>query len=319
MRDREEANRSWRWLCVGIPAVIAGLAVSSPAASHEPVFSPGPHTIFKGGVGTSISSTFGVPSNGDTQIGLNGGLLYGVTEDLNLAVGLPVAVDRQTEQGSVTAVGDPVFQVKWRPWKNLAPKRVDALSLIGAMKIPAGHADVSLGNTGYTFGATAAREHQRYYFFSSARYTTQTVGIDGTKPGDVFQYDLVTGVRPIVFEYDHPDPVVLVELNGTTTRPPQSSEPEQGNEPTGEHSHTLRQGAADGSEFRTRRQAHSGGPAQFQGGETGGTEFAVSPELLLSWGPVMLKGGVQLPFFNTFETESATPAYRIKSDLIVQF
>lgn len=300
-------------------AVLAALAVlslgSDSAQAHEPVFSPGPHTIYEGGVATSVSSTF---DDSAGPVGFTGGLVYGLTADLNLAAGVPVVAGREADHGPSMAVGDPVVQVKWRPWKNLVPGRIDSLSLIGGMKVPAGHHDVSAGNTGYTFGVTAAREHQRYYLFGSARYTTQSVGVDGTKPGDVFQYDLVTGVRPFVLEYDQPDAVVLVELNGKTTRPPQSANGHGAEGGAEQHTETLRRGLGSDA-YRTRRQAHSGGPAQFLGAQAAGTELAATPELLLSWGPVMLKGGVQFPFFATHDEEDATPTYRVQTDLIVQF
>lgn len=297
-------------------AALSWLLGSDSAQAHEPVFSPGPHTIYKGGVATSVSSTF---DDSGGPMGFNGGLVYGLTADLNLAAGVPVVAGREADHGPSVAVGDPVVQVKWRPWKKLVPRRIDSLSLIGGVKVPAGHHDVSAGNTGYTFGVTAAREHQRYYLFGSARYTTQSVGVDGTKPGDVFQYDLVTGVRPFVLEYDQPDAVVLVELNGTTTRPPQSANGHGSEGGAEQHTETLRRGLNGDGEYRTRRQAHSGGPAQFLGAQAAGTELAATPELLLSWGPVMLKGGVQFPFFDTFDDEAATPTYRVKTDLIVQF
>lgn len=305
-------SRSLASSVVGSVLVVVVLGITGRAEAHEPVFSPGPHTLYKGGVSTSVSSTVGMPEEGDAQLGFNAGLVYGLTADLNLAAGVPVVVGRDAEHGPSTAVGDPVLQVKWRPWKNMAKGRIDALSVFGALKLPAGHHDVSQGNTGYTLGATIAREHQRYYVFGSASYTTQTVGIDGTKPGDVLEYNVATGVRPFILEYDQPDAVVLVELNGTTTRASQSAETH------GSGHQTLRRGLG-GEAYRTRRQAHTGGPTQFQGARAAGTELAVTPEVLLSWGPVMLKSGVQFPFFETFEAETAVPTYRIKTDVIVQF
>ena len=293
---------------VGLLAVLGWV---TPSEAHEPVFSPGPHTLYKGGLSTSAGTSLSVPQSGETEIGLEAGAVYGITADLNLAVGVPIAVARQTHDGELTGVGDPVAQVKWRPWKAMAKGRIDSVSLIGGFKIPVGHHDLSPGNTGYTFGVTAAREHQRYYGFASARFITQTVRADGTRPGDVFLYDVATGIRPFILEYDQPDAVVLVELNGRT----------QGAARGGDETGATHHQALVGSEgpYHTQRQAHTGGAVDFSGAEEGGTELAVSPELLLSWGPVMLKGGIQLPFFDTFEAPSATPTYRVKSTLIVQF
>lgn len=298
---------------LGLVATCIALSIAANASAHEPVFSPGPHTIFEGGFATSASSTFQIRKDAPTSIGLNGGVVYGVTADLDLSAGVPVAVARNADHGPSTAVGDPVVQAKWRPWKVLTKGQIDSLSLIGGVKLPAGHHDVSDGNTGYTLGATIAREHQRYYLFGSATYTTQTVGKEGTKPGDVFEYNLVTGLRPVVLEYDQPDPVLLVEFNGTTSRPSQGTERDE------THGTLRRPLNEQQPEMRTRRQAHSGGPAAIRATDAAGTEFAVAPELLLSWGPVMLKSGVQIPFFDTYDDAVTLPAYRLKTDLIVQF
>lgn len=296
---------------IWVAGIVAVLGWARPSEAHEPVFGPGPHTLYKGGLSTSVGTSLGVPETGETKIGLEAGAVYGITADLNVAVGVPVAVSRQTHDGEITGVGEPVAQIKWRPWKSMAKGRIDSVSLIGGVKVPVGHHDLSRGNLGLTVGATAAREHQRYYGFASARFVTQTVGTDGVRPGDVFLYDVATGVRPFILEYDQPDAVVLVELNGRTQGAGSGS---------GDVQNTRHQALGDeGGQYRTRRQAHTGGAVEVKSGTEGGTELAVSPNLLLSWGPVMLKGGVQLPFFDTFEAPSATPAYRIKSTLIVQF
>ncbi|MFB6264247.1 MAG: hypothetical protein ABEL76_11575 [Bradymonadaceae bacterium] len=302
-----------------VAIALATLVWTADARAHEPVFSPGPHTLYQGGLSTAVSSKTAFDGGREGPIGLTGGLSYGVTPDVQLSAGVPVAVDRQSNHGPSTAVGDSVLQVKWRAWKELARGRVDSLSLIGAVKLPTGHHDVSPGNTGYTVGATLAREHQRYYLFSSALYTAQTAGRNGTKPGDVFRYNLVTGVRPFVLEYDQPDAVVLVELNGTTTRPSQSPSTEETGGGHGNGHQTLRAGLSDRDEYGTVRQAHTGGATEIgSGGDSGGTELAVSPELLLSWGPVMLKGGVQFPVFDTFDSADR-PDFRVKTSLIAQF
>ncbi|MFB6262453.1 MAG: hypothetical protein ABEL76_02335 [Bradymonadaceae bacterium] len=296
------------------------LICATDAPAHEPVFSPGPHTIYKGGAGAAVTAESTFDGGREGPIRLRGDFSYGLTADLQLSAGVPVLVARQADHGPSTAVGDSVAQLKWRPWKNAAKGRVDSLSLLGAVKLPTGHHDVSKGNTGYTFGATIAREHLRYYLFGSALYTMQTAGVGGTKPGDVVEYNLAAGLRPVVLEYDQPDAVVLVELNGTTARPPQTpgsggSDANGGHHGSGHQ--TLRAGLSEDDEYGTVRQAHTGGATDFTSGGAGGTELAVSPELLLSWGPVMLKGGVQFPFFDTFN--SPRPDFRVKSSLIVQF
>lgn len=308
-----------------LPIVKTGLAVcliglfvlcTTRLAAHEPVFSPGPHTLYEGGVSTSIGSKVVAPDKGHSQLALELGTVYGINEDLNVAASLPIPVQRQTHEGKTTGIGSPALQLKWRPLKSTAPGRVDALSLIGAVRLPGGHHDLTRGNTGFVVGATAAREHQRYYLFGSTRYLMQTATPDGAKPGDVFMYDVATGIRPFILEYDQPDAVALVELNGRTQRPGQTPDAT----PTGGGRETSHHGLApSGSSLQTRRQAHTGGTVGFESFEASGTELAVSPEVLLSWGPVMLKGGVQFPVYDTFSSPEATPDFRIKTTLLTQF
>jgi hypothetical protein len=61
--------------------------------------------------------------------------------------------------------------------------------------------------------------------------------------------------------------------------------------------------------FRTTRQATTGGAVDFAGGSESGTELAISPDLLLSWGPVMLKVGRQIPVSDTFDDPEVSPDY----------
>jgi hypothetical protein len=146
----------------------------------------------------------------------------------------------------------------------------------------------------------------RYYLFGTLRYVTQTAGLNG-KPGDVFLYDFATGVRPWIGEYDDPDLVFLVEINGTTSRDSRPAQPPL---------ETAKQGLA---RFRTVRQAHSSGATRFsQSDSKGFTELAVSPELLLSLRNVMVRGGVQIPFFTTADG-GLDGSLRLRVDIIIQY
>ena len=307
-------ERGARLVGMSLCAWVVFVGASPDVAAHEPVFGLGPHTLYEGGFSTSLSYEQGVSTEGEDANRATMGLTYGVTPNLNLAVGVPYVIHQPMPGGHIDGVGDPVAQVKWRPWADFSPRNVDALSLIGAVKLPAGEEGISPSNTAYVVGATAARENLRYYLFSSVRYIAQTAGLEG-KPGNVFLYDVATGLRPVIMEYDEPDLVVLVEFNGRTV---EDFVPREGAE-------TASQQQALGSsdelpDYRTRHQAHSGGTTTAVGGTgRGGTELAVTPELLLSWGPVMLKGGVQFPFWDNFEGAASRADYRIKTDFIVQF
>lgn len=236
----------------------------------------------------------------------NAGFTFGVTKDLSLSAALPYVIHAPRGDTHVSGIADPIVQAKWRTWKRFTKGQVDALSLVGALKLPAGADELSPGNAGYVLGVTAARENLRYYLFGTLRYVTQTAGLSG-KPGDVFLYDFATGLRPWIGGYEDPDLVILVELNGATSRGARRPAPAM---------ETTEQALV---RYRTVTQAHSSGATRFaQSTGEGFTELAVSPQLLLSWRNVMLRSGVQLPFLTTAEG-GLQNNLRLRTDLIVQY
>jgi hypothetical protein len=270
-------------------------------AAHEPIYGLGPHTLFEGGLGTSLGVDYAAAEIDGTSALL--GLTYGLTANHNIAVALPVALSVPIEEETVSGVGGPVIQFKWRALVDLSLGRVDALALIGGIRLPTGSRALSQGSTGYVLGLTAAREDQRYYLFQTVRYLTQTVGLSG-QPGDAFLFDSAVGVRPFILEYDDPDLVLLVELNGMLTRDARPLEPSE----------------TDVEQVLVReRTKHAGGATQFAAaGSPGGLSLAVTPEILLSLGNVMWRLGVQIPVYRD-DVLPAGPDFRIRNDLIVQF
>jgi len=297
----------------GLVAVAVVLLPCGPARAHEPIFGLGPHTIYQGGVGITAGYDLTLRHGDDRVHASRLGLTYGVHEDVSLSLALPYVV----LEGDADAhgFGDAVGQVKWRFWKDLAPRVIDSAALVLALQAPTGQAETSAGNTGYLLGLTAAREHLRYYVFGTLRYASFTLGLEG-KPGDVFLYDLAVGVRPWIPEYEDPDLVLLVELDGAIMRPSRSDEHEAPSGTTG----TLSCPTTDDPRIGSACAAHSAGATAVPGSGADGTSYtlSVAPEALLSWRNWMLKVGVQIPLWQRLDGVREQTV-RLRTDLVAQF
>jgi len=182
------------WAITGaIPALL--LSVASVAGAHEPLIGLGPHTLFRGGYSVAVAYDQVENSGGTRVVTTTLGMTYGLTEEVNLSAALPF-VRRETNR-DVRGMGDAILQVKWRLWKRLAPRVVDAVALVGTLKLPSGDDDLTTGDSGYVLGLTAAREHLRYYIFATARYASFDAGLDqklGEREGDLL-LEVSTGAR----------------------------------------------------------------------------------------------------------------------------
>lgn len=276
-------------------------------SAHEPVFGPGPRTIWKDGVGFSSQNEWADRENeatGDTESERTHavGMVYGVTDRLALGLRLPYKTIVH-EKGGVSethgGMADLSTLVKWNVWRNTGKRYLDGVTLLGGLRLPTGEREenISNGSTGYVMGLTAAREHLRYYAFASALYFTSGPGSDGSRPGDVLQYNLTPGIRPRIGAYTDPDLVLLAEFVGRLQRASTSRS----------------------TEAQAVPRRNGGGVGSFAEG-VGKTDhtLAVAPEALFSWRNVMIKGGVQIPFLDV-DSDRMEDRWRIAADLIVQF
>jgi hypothetical protein len=203
------------------------------------------------------------------RLALHAALLYGITEDVNIALALPL-VQRRSVQGlapgvgqvdrDATGVGDAIVRAKWRFFHTFSGTTQYHAAVIGGVKVPLGNqsSDPPLGSGSIDFlaGATISRDALRSYLWTSAllRVNGEAFGI---KRGKEYRYDAAVGLRPWIPTYTGLDLLLLVELNGVT---------------------------AD--------RLVLGGVEQAQ---TGGTILALSPGFWLTRRNWALKGGLKLP------------------------
>ncbi len=251
------------------------------ASAHEPLFSLGPRTIYKGGIGiefkTGLLSKSKLFQNGDeisdakdqaaTRLVFSSEIIYGVTRDLAITAQIPVVYRRFEEtisgireKRSSSGLGDVSLRSKTRFWRRDTLGVQESAAIILGIKLPTGDEKVALplgsGSTDFLFGLTAAHEGRRLYLFGDLRYKLNTEA-NNRSQGDVFFYDAALGFRPVLTDYYRPDLVLLLEMNGEIGRK---------------------------DKFLGVSNANSGGEILW-----------VGPNFLLSYRNLMLKGGVRFP------------------------
>jgi hypothetical protein len=244
------------------------------AFAHEPVFSLGPETIYKDGVGVETEVEYEKSGSG-REVNLHEEIIYGLREDLSLTMKMPLILDKKEASSASSGFGDLVLRGKYRFYKKDYFGAQDKASLIGGIKFPTGDEDekpsLGTGSFGYLVGLTAGHESLKWYYFGTVRYWINTEGGLREK-GDKFLYDVAFGLRPILREYYEPDLVLLIELSG-------------------EHRNKDR---IDGS-----KDSDSGGDILYLG-----------PTFLWSYRNWMIKGGIQLPVYQDLNGEQEDEDFR---------
>ncbi|MFQ6046979.1 MAG: hypothetical protein ACE5PT_11600, partial [Gemmatimonadales bacterium] len=124
-----------------------GRSGEAPPLRHNPIFGLGPQTIWRGGVGIGLEGevTRATGSIEAMDRALHAELLYGVTEDLTVALALPLA-QRKSERTlapgvsqvnrDATGVGDALLRGKWRFFQRFRGATQYHAALIAGVKAP---------------------------------------------------------------------------------------------------------------------------------------------------------------------------------------
>ena len=202
---------------VGLAAII--IFAASAAHGHGPIFSPGPHTPFKGAYEPHIEYQQERRSGAgqkESEQSLTAGLGYGLTADWEIRAAIPYVrkdINGDVEQGA----GDAVLATKYRFIRIDSPGLQRSLAVHFQIKLPTGDDDstprLGSGSTDYLGALSAGYEGRRWYGFASTRYRLNGEGTGGLKKGDRQFLDVTGGVRPWLTGYREPDWVFLLELN----------------------------------------------------------------------------------------------------------
>jgi len=260
----------------GFAAVVLTVLSNSIAYAHDPIFSIGPHVVFKNGV--EIAAEIESDKAGDDKkqvLALN--LKYGLTGDWAVGIDLPYTFKEEDGESS-NGNGDIAVFTKYRFWRkdSLGLQESAAVLLKVLTDTASNNKTPSLdkGTTDTILGLTYGYESRKWYRWASARYRFNGTNDLGINRGDKLLLDLVGGIRPKLTSYLEPDTVWLLELN---------------------------------SEFGQR--AELGGNDL---SNTGGTEVFISPGIFWTKRYFAIKAGVQIPVYSDLNGTQQDSDYRAR-------
>ena len=274
----------WCVAVLGAAAVVAG---GSRAHAHNPIFTPGPHVTYEGGLEVTLGYERDRTSGaGRTETGQAGvlELEYGITADW--AMELEAAVlDRQKDAGAATGLGDIALRSRYRFHRRDTFGVQRSAALLVQINLPTGDDDtrppLGTGSTDVMAGLLYGREGRRWYYNAAARYRFNSEGAGGLKKGDRQFLDLVGGVRPVLTGYREPDTVVFLEMN-----------------------------------WENAGRDEIDGAAR---ADSGGWELFLSPGVFWTVRNVAVRAGVQIPVARGLNGDQASSDYRIKVQFRYQF
>ena len=263
------------------------MAAPPPGAAHNPIFTPGPHLVYGGGLEATIGYTRERASGAGaaaTEQGANLELEYGLTSNWTAEMELPFA-DKDVNARGSAGLGDLVLRSRYRFLRLDSPGAQRSAALLAQVKLPTGDDGRSprlgSGSTDFVGGLLYGREGRRWYYNLAARYRLNSEGGGGLEKGDRQFLDVVGGVRPFLTGYLQPDAVVFLELN-----------------------------------------LENAGRDQLNGvdlADTGGWELFLSPGLFATYRNVALRKGVQIPDAENLNSCQPVSDYRFKFEIKYTF
>jgi hypothetical protein len=213
-------------LTLGLTGPLSGTAVAS---GHGPVYGLATPTLGKGGWSLDLAV---MGREGDARMAMLRPMLgYGITEDLQVSVSLPmplyVPLGARPERMMAMMPGnrDVELLVGWRFHRNgvAVGTRFESTAYLGLLyPTDAERAGVRTAPGLYGAAVTGYASRTVYAWVGGLyrRYMTPS-GARADHPGDLAMYSVVFGYRPSLFrkDYPHPDWRVFLEVVGEHTTP----------------------------------------------------------------------------------------------------
>lgn len=202
------SKHRWKVVCT---ALLAWFLPTGSVFAHDPVFSLGPHVLFKHGfeVHTEFTRTEQGNETGNEQAVA---IKYGITGDWVAGIELPYQTVKN-EMGTRKGTGDITLSTKYRFWRNDSPGVQESAALLLKVKLDSSGDKVGTGTTDSLVGITYGYESLKWYRWASARYRFNQ-NKSNLQRGDRLFVDIAGGYRRRVKDYRAPDTVWLLELNG---------------------------------------------------------------------------------------------------------
>ena len=264
------------FLLTSLSASLLAVFSTGTAWAHDPIFSIGPHVLFKNGfeVAAEVESE---KAGIEKEQALALEVKYGLTGDWAVGIDLPYTFKEEDGKSS-NGTGDIAVFTKYRFWRedSLGLQESAAVLLKVITDTASDNKTPSLdkGTTDTVLGLTYGYEGRKWYRWASARYRFNGTNDQGIDRGDKLLLDLVGGIRPTPTGYLEPDTVWLLELN---------------------------------TEFG--QHAESGGS---EISSTGGTEVFLSPGLFWTKRYFAIKAGVQIPVYHDLNGTQKDSDYRAR-------
>ena len=260
-----------------ITVTLVYFLLSDNAFAHDPIFSPGPHVLFKDGV--EIHAEFSKEKKAESREDERAiAVKYGITGDWVIGAELPYQISEE-ENITESGVGDVVLSSKYRFWREDSLGEQSSVAFITQVKLDSGNERIGSGTTDTMLGFAYGYESLKWYRWASMRYRfNQDSSIPSSQfeleRGDRWFVDLAGGYRFQVNDYLEADTVWLLELNG---------------------------------EFAERSDI---GDLTFA--DSGGSRWFVSPGVMWTLRNFAFKAGVQIPVRNNLNGDQTATDYRAR-------
>ncbi|MBL4941264.1 MAG: transporter [Colwellia sp.] len=248
--------------------------IINEVSAHDPIFSPGPHVLFKDGIELHTEFTQAAQGN-KKQKQQTLAFKYGLSGDWVVGVKLPY----QTSENSVETkqgIGDISVSTKYRFWRKDSLAVQESAAVIAKVKLNTGKEQVSSDTTDALLGLSYGFESLTWYRWASVRYRfNQNRDLDNQatlQRADRLFVDIAGGYRLSVNDYRDIDTVWLLELNGEY---------------------------AQANRFNNADLAN-----------TGGSQWFISPGVMWTLRNFAIKAGVQIPVYSNLKGAQADSDYR---------
>ncbi len=261
---------------IKIPILLLGFITCLNALAHDPIFGVGPHVLFKGGVEISPQIDFSkANTNKELSLGLN--LTYGITGDWAAGLELPY-LNKENGISSASGTGDVKLFTKFRFWRNDSLGVQESAAILLKIKLDSAKTGTgsSLGSGATTsiIGFAYGYESSKWYRWASVRYAMNGENTIGLRRGDKVFVDFAGGIRLKMNDYEKPDTVWMIELNGEISQP---------------------------HEFNGGNLAN-----------TGGDQWFISPGIFWTKRNFAIKAGIQIPIAGHLNGNQDEVDYRAK-------
>lgn len=195
---------------------IASILINSNvySAAHDPVFSSGPETIYRGGFGLESNFELFRPYSGNKINTSNEiDIIYGLRENISILASLPYSISNDGSED--TGFENLSLRMKYRFFKKDKFGASYKATLMGGATLPKdfiNNANVIKDGVVNSFiGVSVGYESRKWYYFATTKFVNSENEF-GVK-SDILTNDFTFGLRPKRTGFYKSDLVLFAEIN----------------------------------------------------------------------------------------------------------